>query len=153
MGIRTFILSMILIAPAMAQAQCAFDKMTNEKMQKILYREVQDLEGTMGRWQFNFQDRPLMILTDENANRMRIMSPVVEASELQDGQEKKMLEANFDRALDAKYAIYQGVVWSVFTHPLAELTVEQFRDALKQVTALAQNFGTTYTSTDFVFGG
>ena len=153
MGIRTFILSMILIAPAMAQAQSAFDKMTNEKMQKILYREVQDLEGTMGRWQFNFQDRPLMILTDENANRMRIMSPVVEASELQDGQEKKMLEANFDRALDAKYAIYQGVVWSVFTHPLAELTVEQFRDALKQVTALAQNFGTTYTSTDFVFGG
>ena len=153
MGIRTFILSMILIAPAMTQAQSAFDKMTNEKMQKILYREVQDLEGTMGRWQFNFQDRPLMILTDENANRMRIMSPVVEASELQDGQEKKMLEANFDRALDAKYAIYQGVVWSVFTHPLAELTVEQFRDALKQVTALAQNFGTTYTSTDFVFGG
>jgi len=122
-------------------------------MQKILYREVQDIEGELGRWQFNFQNRPMMILTDESANRMRIMSPVIEEGELKDGQEKKMLEANFDRALDAKYAIYQGVVWSVFTHPLSELTVEQFKDAMKQVAALADNFGTTYTSTDFVFGG
>ena len=153
MGIRTFIFSLVLVSPMLTHAQSAFDKMNNEKMQKILYREVQDIEGELGRWQFNFQNRPMMILTDESANRMRIMSPVIEEGELKDGQKKKMLEANFDRALDAKYAIYQGVVWSVFTHPLSELTVEQFKDAMKQVAALADNFGTTYTSTDFVFGG
>ena len=64
-----------------------------------------------------------------------------------------MLEANFDKALDPKYSIYKGVVWSAFTHPLSELTVEQFKDALKQVVRLADNFGGSFTSTDFVFGG
>ena len=63
-----------------------------------------------------------------------------------------MLEANFDRALDAKYSIYQDVVWSVYTHPLGELTVEQFKDALNQVARLSQNFGGSYTSTDWIFG-
>jgi hypothetical protein len=63
-----------------------------------------------------------------------------------------LLEANFDRALDPKYSIYKGFLWSTYTHPLAELTVEQVRDALKQVVVLADNYGTTYTSTDMIFG-
>ena len=105
-------------------AQSAFDKMTNEKMSKILLREAENVEGDNGRWQFNFKDLQLYILTDENANRMRIMTPIVEEKDLKKDQYKTMLEANFDRALDAKYSIYQEVVWSVYTHPLAELTVE-----------------------------
>ncbi len=136
-----------------AVGQSAFDKMTNEKLGKIIYREAQIVEGIAGRWQFVLNDKPLMILTDENANRMRIMSPIIEESELDKGQYKVMLEANFDRALDAKFALYEGVVWSVFTHPLAELTVEQLKDAMRQVATLSDNFGTSYNSTDFLFGG
>jgi len=64
-----------------------------------------------------------------------------------------LLEANFDRALDAKYCLYEGFVCSVFTHPLKELQDHQFVDALQQVVNLANNYGTTFTSTDFVFGG
>ncbi len=142
-----------IVACADLSAQSAFDKMTNDKMEKILYREVQNIEGSSGRWQFLMNERPMMILTDQNANRMRIMAPILEEKELERDQYKVMLEANFDRALDAKFAIYEGVVWSVYTHPLAELTVEQLKDAMRQVSALAENFGTTYTSTDFVFGG
>ncbi|MEM1124681.1 MAG: hypothetical protein AAGJ18_29850, partial [Bacteroidota bacterium] len=55
-------------------------------------------------------------------------------------------------ALDAKYALYSGFVVSLFTHPLQELTEDQFKDAVKQVAVAAQNFGTTYSSTDLIFG-
>ncbi len=65
---------------------------------------------------------------------------------------KLLLEANFDRALDAKYSLYQGLLWSSFTHPLQELTVEQLKDAIKQVATLADRYGDTYSSTDLVFG-
>ena len=64
-----------------------------------------------------------------------------------------MLEANFHSALDAKYSIWEGVVISVYTHPLKELSSEQFTDALKQVVRLSQTFGTTFSSTEFIFGG
>ncbi len=132
-------------------AQSAFDKMTNEKMSKIILREGEDVEGSLGRWQFKYHEFQLFVITDENANRMRVMTPVIEEKDLEKDQYKTMLEANFDRALDAKYSIYQDVVWSVFTHPLGELTVEQFKDALNQVSRLAENFGGSYTSTDWAF--
>ena len=64
-----------------------------------------------------------------------------------------MLEANFHSALDAKYSMFEGFVISVYTHPLRELTRDQFVDAMGQVVNLAQNFGTTYSSTSLIFGG
>lgn len=143
----------LLFLVQIAVSQNAFDDMTNEKIQKILYREAQDVEGQLGAWQFNYRQRQTMILTDESANRMRIMTPVIEEKDLEEGQLKLMMEANFDRALDAKYALFDGLVWAVFTHPLAELEVEQFKDAMNQVITLSETFGNTYNSTGFVFGG
>ena len=134
------------------KAQSAFDKMTNAKMQKILLREAKNVEGENGSWRFEFGEKQLFIVTDENFNRMRIISPIAPVTEMKAEQYKILLESNFDKALDAKYAIYEEWVWSVFTHPLGELTVEQFKDAMKQVAKLSSTFGTTFTSTDFVFG-
>ena len=128
-------------------------KMTNVKMWKILHENIDEVQGEMGNWQFMMRKRPVMIVTDFGANRMRIMSPIVEEKELKSEHYKIMLEANFDRALDAKYATFNEIVWSVFTHPLEELTDTQFTDALDQVVTLSENFGTSYTSTDMVFGG
>ena len=142
-----------LVLVQMATGQNAFDDMTNEKIQKILYREAQNVEGQLGAWQFSYREHQTMILTDENANRMRIMTPIIAEKDIEADQYKVMLEANFDRALDAKYAVFDGMVWSVFTHPLAELEVEQFKDAMNQVITLSRTFGSTYNSTDFVFGG
>ena len=129
------------------------DKMSNVKMWRILKEDVGELKGEMGSWKFMYRERPVMIITDPGANRMRIMSPVIEEIQIKDEQYKLMLEANFDRALDAKYSIYNNVVWSVFTHPLEELSTEQFKDAIDQVVRLSETFGGSYTSTDFVFGG
>lgn len=150
---RNLFVLLLIVYSSVTLAQNPFDKMTNEKIQKILYREATDIQGRPGAWQFTFRELPLMILTDESANRMRIMSPVLEEKDLAAEQYKLMLEANFDRALDAKYAVFDSLVWSVFTHPLAELGVEQLKDAMGQVVRLNETFGTTYNSTDFVFGG
>jgi len=137
----------------MIMAQSAFDKMTNEKMNKVLLRETKNVEGQLGNWQVEYFGRALFIITDQNANRMRIMTPIIEESNVHPEQLKVLLEANFDRALDSKFAYYRGFVWSVFTHPLGELGVEQFKDAMRQVARLADNYGTSYTSTNLVFGG
>lgn len=151
---KSFLLILFVLLNAASlqmQAQSAFDKMTNEKMSKILIREAEDVEGDLGRWQFKYHEFQLYVITDKNANRMRIMTPIIEEKDLEKDQYKVMLEANFDRALDAKYSISQNIVWSVYTHPLGELTVEQFKGALDQVARLAQNFGGSYTSTDWTF--
>ncbi len=128
-------------------------KMNNIRMDSLLRSNVDDLEGELGSWQMNFGERLVLIITDENANRMRIFSPVVSEDDLEKGQLKKMLGANFHSALDAKYSLYEGFVISIFTHPLEELTDYQFIDALKQVVILNRTFGTTYQSTDLIFPG
>ena len=127
--------------------------MSNAVMEKVLKSEVGNIEGDLGNWQFIYGGQVLFILTDEPHNRMRIFSPFLEEKDLEEGALKKMMEANFHSALDAKYCLYEGFAISVFTHPLRELTRKQFVDALKQVANLAHTFGSTYSSTDIIFGG
>ena len=64
-----------------------------------------------------------------------------------------LMAANFDKALDAKYALYNNFLWSVFTHPLKELESKQIVDAFYQVKTLVENYGTSYTSSNLVFSG
>ncbi|MEL6559038.1 MAG: hypothetical protein AAFQ94_12695 [Bacteroidota bacterium] len=148
----TILSTVLFLTMTTSFAQSAFDKMTNEKMSKVLLREATEVEGKLGNWQVLYQETLLLVITDENYNRMRIITPVQEVAKLKEGELKILLESNFDKALDSKYAIFDDLVWSTFTHPLNELTVEQFKDAMKQVVMLSKTFGTTYTSTDFVFG-
>jgi hypothetical protein len=149
---------LMLMSADLSQAQSAFDKMSNSKLEKILYRVSEQVdripgsEDTPGRWKMVYMQRELFVITDEIANRMRVMTPIIEEENLDMEDMKVLLEANFDRALDAKYSLYQGFLWSSFTHPLEELTVEQFKDAIKQVATLADRYGDTYSSTDLVFG-
>lgn len=152
------LLGLLLLVPEFLPAQSAFDKMSNSKMEKVLYRvstEVDRMPGsedTPGKWKIVYMQRELFVITDEQDNRMRVMTPIIEEENLEPNDMKVLLEANFDRALDAKYSLYQGFLWSSFTHPLQELTVEQFKDALKQVATLADRYGDTYSSTDLLFG-
>ncbi|MCR9250104.1 MAG: YbjN domain-containing protein [bacterium] len=151
---RSIILIIVFCGVAMAaKSQSSFDKMTNQKMNKILLRETSNVKGGSGNWQVTYKEMPLFIITDSVHNRMRIITPVAEKKDLKQQDLELLLEANFDRALDAKYSLFQDVLWSTYTHPLGELTVEQFKDAIRQVARLSQTYGTSYTSTDMVFGG
>lgn len=112
-----------------------------------------DVKGQTGSWSFKFEGMEVMVVTDERADRMRVISPIIEVKDASRDVLLKLLEANFDRALDAKYSVYKGAVWAVYTHPLSPITKGEFVSAVKQVVALVKNYGTTYASLDVVFGG
>lgn len=127
--------------------------MTNARLDGLIRHASSKVDGQLGYWQFNIGGRSLLVITDEAHNRMRIMSPVAAQEGLDLPEMTRLLEANFGSALDAKYALRDNTLWSVFTHPLAELSEEQFLDCLAQVANLANNFGGSYASSNLIFGG
>ena len=127
--------------------------MNNTKLGEIISKEADSIQGGNGQWQIQYKDRLLICITDENANRMRIISPITELDKLEEVELKNVLVANFHTALDVKYAISDELLWSVFIHPLKELSELQLIDALSQVYYANKTFGLTYSSTTLVYPG
>ncbi len=127
--------------------------MTLDQMKKLVHEVATVIEEQRGFWRVSYGEREIFIVTDDTHNRMRIVTPIIEEEKLTEHHLRIVLLANFDRALDAKYALASDYLWAIFTHPLNELTDEQFLDALEQVRRLADNYGGSYASTDLVFGG
>ncbi|MEM6387695.1 MAG: hypothetical protein AAF718_15815 [Pseudomonadota bacterium] len=96
---------------------------------------------------------PVTIIMDLRANRMRILVPIASAAGLDDEDLMRMMQANFDTALDARYAVANGRLWSVYIHPFAQLERAQFVSGLAQTVTLARTYGSTYASGGAVFGG
>ncbi|WP_299764784.1 hypothetical protein [uncultured Dokdonia sp.] len=138
----------LLFSSFVAQAQ-----MTNEILEEILTEEVDSIGGFTGRWQMKLKDLPMIVLTDETNDRMRIIAPIIEASRLDEELLLDCMTANFHSALDVKYAISDGVLWSVYIHPLSPLNEAQVRDAVQQVFLAAATFGSSFSSTPLLFGG
>ncbi|MDO5978907.1 hypothetical protein [Flavivirga spongiicola] len=133
---------------------CIFSQdMNNEKLNTIYTTVSDSIQGNPGAWQFFIKEIPLMSITDTNHNRMRIMSPIADSNSLTDDLIKAALVANFHTALDVKYAVSDGVLWSIFIHPLKELSENQVKDAVSQVYYAHINFGTTFASTALTFPG
>jgi hypothetical protein len=91
-------------------------------------------------------------MSHDGHNRMRVLAPVGRLEALDAGILLRLLEANFSSALDARYALFRGTLWSVFLHPLESLTEPELQNALQQVVTLVKTTGTTYASTDLAFG-
>ena len=97
----------------------------------------------------------MVVLTDDRADRMRLMMPI-RKFDPRKAQDLRLaliaLHSNYDRALDARYALQDGVLWSVFIHPLESLTEGDLKNGINQVRALRKNTGTTFTSSELLFG-
>lgn len=104
-------------------------------------------------WFLQAGDREILVIFDSRADRMRIMIPILDVADLKDGQAERMLQANFDSALDARYAIARETVWSTFIHPLSPLSSNEFLFGLWQTINAAETFGSSYSSGVFTFGG
>ena len=102
---------------------------------------------------FEIADRELMMVYDSTADRMRVISPILQANAIPAEVMERMLQANFDAVLDARYAVANDIVWSVFLHPLTSLTEDDFISGLAQTITAAETFGTAFTSGAVVFGG
>ena len=124
----------------------AAEKMTNEGLLKVINEVAESVEQSGNTVQFAYQGLTLILIYDSNADRMRLVSPIIEAKDLQAGMLEKAMEANFHSALDARYATSDGIVWSVFIHPLSDLTPSFFKSAIRQVAIARATFGDQYTS-------
>ena len=134
------------------------DPMTLERLEAIIMILDADAQRTGNGFTFRIdagQARVIttIVVTDPAADRMRILVAIAEETVLSGDRMKRILQANFDSALDARYAIAQGVLWSTFIHPLSSLGDEEFLSGLSQTVTLAVTFGSTYSSGAMVFGG
>ncbi|MCZ6664709.1 MAG: type III secretion system chaperone [Gammaproteobacteria bacterium] len=127
--------------------------MSNQRIGELLANLDLDLSGDDGFWRLVIDGRTVMIITDENADRMRIIVPVTAAEALSEDLLVRVMQANFDSALDARYAIAKDTLWSAYIHPLRSLDDKEFLLGLGQAVNLANTFGKDYSSGLLIFGG
>lgn len=102
---------------------------------------------------FGFEGIKIQVVTDEKADRMRIIIPILEADQLNEPMLYRIMQANFDSSLDARYAIAQGVLWSTFIHRLSSLTETDFLSGIGQTMNTATSFGSSFSSGELIYGG
>lgn len=125
--------------------------MTTQAMGKLLDSYLTELEGQPGFWRGVRNEVPVFVFSDDEHDRMRIMSPIGVVEELESDLLHVLLQANYDRALDARYAMRGNELWSVVVHPLATLATDDLPAMFDQVTLLVKNTGSTFASTELVF--
>lgn len=131
----------------------ASEPMTLGRMMEILRAldPQAEVQGPLAR--LTIAETVVLVVSDPNADRMRVMVPVRPAEGLSADDLQRMMQANFDTALDARYAIAKGMVWATYIHPLGALGKEQLINGIGQTVNLAQTYGTLYSSGGLTFGG
>lgn len=125
--------------------------MTTSAMGKLLESYLTELEGENGFWRGSRDDVPVFVFSDDEHDRMRLMAPIGVVEELDSELLHVLLQANYDRALDARYAMRNKELWAVVVHPLATLATDDLPSMFDQVVMLVKNTGTTFSSTELVF--
>ncbi len=125
--------------------------MTAERLGELILSidDQATLDGNS--WFFKVLDLDVVMVYDIGADRMRIVIPIGKADDLEDGKLLRLMQANFDSALDARYAIARGLVWGAYIHPLSTLTDEEFLVGLGQTANVVLTFGSSYSSGLFMF--
>lgn len=135
------------------QATMQHRTMSQASMEKVVKQLAPNAKGEKGFVEFTLKDVRMYLISDATHDRMRIVAPVAEYKSLTEPHLHAVLESNFHKALDARYAVSDGILYSMFIHPLSSLTKTQIKSAVEQVTNLALSFGTTYTSGVLDYGG
>ena len=113
--------------------------------------EVVIIEQAEGFVLFRYLEKKMVLLTNSEFNRMRVISPITEFQSLAPKIKDDLMEANFHSTLDARYAVAEDTLYAAFMHPLSSLTINDFKSALKQVYNLNKNFAKTYSSAQIEF--
>ena len=99
------------------------------------------------------EDVPVLIVMDAVADRMRAMVPIRLADEMTAQELQRVMQANFDTALDARYALARGQLWALFIHPLSPLKHDQLISGIAQTVNIANSYGSLYSGGAAQFGG
>lgn len=130
----------------------AGDRLTTEQLGVWVRNVDANAQGKPGRWRVVLNQHIAAIISDEELDRMRIAVPIADSTKLDQQQLERLLQADFDSALDARYCIAKGKVWALFLHPLSSLTEQEFSAAVTQVINLVDTYGKTYSSGNLMFG-
>ena len=147
--LRILIFLTVFASPVWAQD----GPMTAQRLTEIIVDIDPDASLTPSGMELTLGDIPVLVVMAPGADRMRAMVPIASLEDVTPEEMTRMMQANFDTALDARYAVAQGRVWGVFIHPLGALEREQFLSGLAQTVTLAQTYGTLYSGGAQVFGG
>ena len=151
--LRALFLSILLSLPVAAQAQEGEPRMTVTRLTEILMALDPDLKGGPEIWEARIAETTLLVVADADNDRMRVMVPIGDAASLTPEELTRMMQANFDTALDGRYAIAQGLLWAAFIHPLGALEKDELISGIGQVINLADSFGTLYSGGLLSYGG
>lgn len=125
--------------------------MTPEQMVNRVVEIGQDVVQDGNAVEFNIKGIKVLLIYDENADRMRLVSAIADIKEVNDDVLLMAMEANFHSVLDARYAISNEIVWSIFVHPLTDLTPALFDSAIGQVVIAHATFGGDFVSGAMIF--
>ena len=148
-----FCLIVFFFSASSALAQDAEPPMTLERLGEIILSLDEDARPNGNSFQMTIEDVPVLILTDTDADRMRALVPIRSSEEMTSEEVLRVMQANFDTALDARYAIANGKLWGTFIHPLASLEKDEFISGLGQTINIAKTYGTLFSGGSLSFGG
>ncbi len=141
-------------APEAEQAVPGTDgPMTAARLGELIRRIDPNTRADGNTFEFGVESYRVAVIFDEAADRMRIVIPIERTDTLDDDRLMRLMQANFDTALDARYAIARDILWATYIHPLSSLTDRQFLVGVGQTANIVATYGTSYSSGMFVFGG
>ncbi|NJL84104.1 MAG: hypothetical protein HC890_16440 [Chloroflexaceae bacterium] len=88
-------------------------------------------------WQIETQGFRLLIVLSSDFSWLRLLLAIAPASQAAPYLEF-LMEANFDRTQEVRYALNQGVLWAVFQHNLTSLTADDLDSAILRTLSLAK---------------
>ncbi len=111
--------------------------MTPQEIPNVLASLFGDAVQTLapGSYQIEQEGFRLLVLRSEDQDWIRMMVPIVSLAEAGVFLEE-FLEANFDETQEARYAVHQGLVWSVFHHDFSRLTEADFQGAIGRLVSM-----------------
>lgn len=136
-----------------ANAQNAEPSMTPGRVLDILLAIDPDTQPAGNGLQLTIENVPVLVIMDPAADRMRAMVSIRALEGMSETDLQRVMQANFDTALDARYAVANGRLWGVFIHPLSPLERDQLISGLGQTVNLALTYGGLFTGGALSFGG
>lgn len=102
-------------------AQEAEPPRTMARLGQIMLALGPEAKATGTVMKFSIEVIPVIVIADPVVDRMRAMARIRSVDGMSQNELLRVMQANFDSALDARYAAAQGRLCGAFIHPLSPL--------------------------------
>lgn len=102
-----------------------------------LFKQEDIQQDAPEAWQIRNSQIHLLIILSQDHSWLRLLSPIASVEEAQ-SLLPQLLEDNFDRTKEVRYALNQNVLWGVYHHRLESLTTEDLESAIASLIALVE---------------